>query len=113
MAGTMGLITGENMMVKDVTSRMEDPDLAQLFRNAFPITVDTTIRWHTNGSNTNISSSRKPKKDGTPWQGPQTFIDKNDPWQDKLLFGSHVSKSLNASVLATISSGRNLALFEL
>lgn len=63
----------------EVTSRMVDKDLAQLFRNAFPNTLDTTIRWHTDGS----TAAKKTKKDGAQWQGPQSFIvtgDINAEW---------------------------------
>ncbi|EAW14524.1 glycoside hydrolase family 125 protein [Aspergillus clavatus NRRL 1] len=66
-------------VIEDVTSRMVDKDLAQLFRNAFPNTLDTTVRWHTDGS----TSSRKAKKDSAQWQGPQSFIvtgDINAEW---------------------------------
>ena len=63
---------------------MLDQDLAQLFRNAFPNTLDTTIRWHLNGSTTEDPlSSRKHKRDNSKWQGPQTFVvtgDINAEW---------------------------------
>ncbi|KAH1744080.1 hypothetical protein KXV22_008913 [Aspergillus fumigatus] len=66
-------------VIDEVTSRMVDKDLAQLFRNAFPNTLDTTIRWHTDGS----TAAKKIKKDGAQWQGPQSFIvtgDINAEW---------------------------------
>ncbi|KAF4219665.1 hypothetical protein CNMCM5878_002724 [Aspergillus fumigatiaffinis] len=66
-------------VIEDITSRMVDKDLAQLFRNAFPNTLDTTIRWHTDGS----TAPKKIKKDGAQWQGPQSFIvtgDINAEW---------------------------------
>lgn len=67
-------------VIDDITSRLVDKDLAQLFRNAFPSTLDTTVRWHTNGS----STANNGKKDGYgSWEGPQTFIvtgDINAEW---------------------------------
>lgn len=71
--------------IENVTSRIVDKDLAQLFRNAFPNTLDTTIRWHTNGngSTTNSSSSAKRKREDSQWRGPQTFVvtgDINAEW---------------------------------
>ncbi|KAL4892269.1 hypothetical protein BDV59DRAFT_180368 [Aspergillus ambiguus] len=65
-------------VIDDVTSRMVDKDLAQLFRNAFPNTLDTTVRWHTDGTS-------KKARDSTPsqWEGPQTFVvtgDINAEW---------------------------------
>ncbi|CAG8903557.1 unnamed protein product [Penicillium egyptiacum] len=67
-------------VIDDITSRLVDKDLAQLFRNAFPNTLDTTIRWHTNGS---ASSGTNAKRDGAQWTGVQTFIvtgDINAEW---------------------------------
>lgn len=32
--------------IEEFTAKMADPDLARLFENAFPNTLDTTIRWH-------------------------------------------------------------------
>ncbi|KXG52688.1 Six-hairpin glycosidase [Penicillium griseofulvum] len=67
-------------VINDMTSRLVDKDLAQLFRNAFPNTLDTTIRWHTNGS---TSSGTNVKRDGAQWSGVQTFIvtgDINAEW---------------------------------
>lgn len=52
-------------IIADVTSRIEDPDLARLFENCFPNTLDTTVRWH------------------EPGRVPQTFIvtgDINAEW---------------------------------
>ncbi|RAL14846.1 glycoside hydrolase family 125 protein [Aspergillus homomorphus CBS 101889] len=71
-------------VIEDVTSRMVDKDLAQLFRNAFPNTLDTTVRWHVNGTQSTSTSSQKRKRDNAPqWQGPQSFIvtgDINAEW---------------------------------
>ncbi|OOF98364.1 glycoside hydrolase family 125 protein [Aspergillus carbonarius ITEM 5010] len=69
-------------VVDDVTSRMVDKDMAQLFRNAFPNTLDTTIRWHTNGTSTS-AAARKTRRDSAQWQGAQTFVvtgDINAEW---------------------------------
>lgn len=64
-----------------MTSRLVDKDLAQLFRNTFPNTLDTTIRWHQNG--TSSSNTRSTKRDNAQWTGVQTFIvtgDINAEW---------------------------------
>lgn len=67
-------------VIEDITSRLVDKDLAQLFRNAFPNTLDTTIRWHTNGT---TSSGTNARRDGAQWTGVQTFVvtgDINAEW---------------------------------
>jgi uncharacterized protein len=66
-------------VIKEVTSRMVDVDLARLFENAFPNTLDTTISWHTDKE----GKGHKPGK-GRPhqyaltgvsnWVGAQSFI---------------------------------------
>jgi uncharacterized protein len=33
-------------VIADVTKKLADKDLARLFENCFPNTLDTTIRWH-------------------------------------------------------------------
>lgn len=65
-----------------MTSRLVDKDLAQLFRNTFPNTLDTTIKWYQNGTNSTTSSSNS-KSTSPQWTGPQTFIvtgDINAEW---------------------------------
>ncbi|KAK8060793.1 hypothetical protein PG996_010723 [Apiospora saccharicola] len=64
-------------VIEDVTSRMQDPDLARLFENAFPSTTDTTVKFHTTGKD----GKKKKKKPNTyspydsgKWDGPQSFI---------------------------------------
>lgn len=60
---------------------MVDKDLAQIFRNAFPNTIDTTVRWHVNGSE-GADRIRRRQNDG-PWEGAQSFIvtgDINAEW---------------------------------
>ncbi|KAL9059613.1 MAG: hypothetical protein Q9162_001118 [Coniocarpon cinnabarinum] len=55
---------------------MVDKDLARLFENAFPNTLDTTVRWHVNTKN------RQYKKNAR-WSGAQSFIvtgDINAEW---------------------------------
>lgn len=36
-------------VIQDMKSRIENPDLARLFENCFPNTLDTTIKWHNSG----------------------------------------------------------------
>ena len=36
--------------INELKGRIADPDIARLFENCFPNTLDTTIRWHVNGS---------------------------------------------------------------
>ncbi len=67
-------------VIEDVTNRMVDKDLARIFENAFPNTLDTTVRWHID------EKKKKKKKNGEfkgKWDGPQSFIvtgDINAEW---------------------------------
>ncbi|KAJ5611090.1 hypothetical protein N7510_007809 [Penicillium lagena] len=66
-------------VIEDITSRLVDKDLAQIFRNAYPNTLDTTIKWHVpNGTHSHLA-----RRDGAVWTGAQTFIvtgDINAEW---------------------------------
>ncbi|KAL8972606.1 MAG: hypothetical protein Q9183_000464 [Haloplaca sp. 2 TL-2023] len=63
---------------------MEDKDLARIFENAFPNTLDTTVKWHVDGK------VKKPRahwddeyNDEGHWDGAQSFIvtgDINAEW---------------------------------
>lgn len=68
-------------VIEDVTSRMDDKDLARIFENAFPNTLDTTVKWHVDGS-TKKSKHKAGYAEGE-WGGAQSFIvtgDINAEW---------------------------------
>lgn len=52
---------GVERVISDVTGKLLDKDLARLFENCYPSTLDTTVKWH-------IDSTQ-----GTV-EGPQSFI---------------------------------------
>lgn len=93
-------------VIEDITSRLVDKDLAQLFRNAYPNTLDTTIRWYTNGTGSS-STRRSARRDSAQWNGPQTFIvtgDINAEWlrdstNQVMNYQSLVNKDKNLSTL--------------
>jgi len=61
---------------------MSDPDLARIFENAFPNTLDTTVRWHVDGVNTHAPKTKLTRDQGR-WEGAQSFIvtgDINAEW---------------------------------
>ena len=67
-------------IIEQVTSRMTDKDMARIFENAFPNTLDTTVRWHTDGKRKH--AQYKYYQNGA-WEGPQSFIvtgDINAEW---------------------------------
>ncbi|EEP80019.1 hypothetical protein UREG_04861 [Uncinocarpus reesii 1704] len=70
-------------VIEDITTRMVDKDLARIFQNAFPNTLDTTVRWHVNGSEPTKKSKKKKSVAPAAWEGPQSFIvtgDINAEW---------------------------------
>lgn len=64
---------------------MEDKDLARIFENAFPNTLDTTVKWHVDGTEKKAKKEKhgyQHAMDGR-WGGPQSFIvtgDINAEW---------------------------------
>ena len=68
-------------IIEAITSRMVDKDLARLFENTFPNTLDTTVKWHTDGS---TKKEKHHHDDTSPtWDGPQSFVvtgDINAEW---------------------------------
>ena len=61
-------------VIEDVTSRMTDLDLARIFENAFPNTLDTTISWHVGETTKHKKKHAHPRGDDSSWSGAQSFI---------------------------------------
>ncbi|RDW80829.1 hypothetical protein BP5796_05527 [Coleophoma crateriformis] len=63
---------------------MTDVDMARLFENAFPNTLDTTVRWHVDGKDSKHSELKaRGTKGAGKWEGPQSFVvtgDINAEW---------------------------------
>ncbi|KAF2993255.1 hypothetical protein E8E13_000903 [Curvularia kusanoi] len=77
--------TFESPLVEEVIQHMNknlvDKDLARIFENAFPNTLDTTVRWHVDNTPPHKYGSRNWDKGA--WTGPQSFIvtgDINAEW---------------------------------
>ena len=74
-----------NGIINDISEKMVDKDLARIFENAFPNTLDTTVKWHVDGTENKEKKGHHFFNFGTEgaWQGPQSFIvtgDINAEW---------------------------------
>lgn len=70
-------------VIRDLNASMVDRDLARIFENAFPNTLDTTVKWHVDGTAPLKRPSIFSMVDEDAWQGPQSFIvtgDINAEW---------------------------------
>ncbi|EKD21685.1 DUF1237 domain protein [Drepanopeziza brunnea f. sp. 'multigermtubi' MB_m1] len=70
-------------VIEDMNEKMVDKDLARLFENAFPNTLDTTVRWHTDGKTEHTELKKRASKNSGKWEGPQSFVvtgDINAEW---------------------------------
>lgn len=68
-------------VIQTMNKKMVDKDLARIFENAFPNTLDTTVRWHVDNTPPHKSFTRGWEKGA--WTGPQSFIvtgDINAEW---------------------------------
>ncbi len=68
-------------VIEEVTMKMVDKDLARIFENAFPNTLDTTVSWHVDGIER--KSGRQSEYLDGQWEGAQSFIvtgDINAEW---------------------------------
>ncbi|KAF3938080.1 hypothetical protein ABW19_dt0205024 [Dactylella cylindrospora] len=64
-------------VIKEITGKLMDKDLARLFENCYPSTLDTTVRWHVE------TSPSLSEFDDEALKGPQSFIvtgDINAEW---------------------------------
>ncbi|PPJ50767.1 hypothetical protein CBER1_07479 [Cercospora berteroae] len=64
-------------IIKDLSHSLVDPDLARIFENAFPNTIDTTVQWHVDGTEKQAESSKMQQLflgQTDAWKGPQSFI---------------------------------------
>ncbi|KAI1322916.1 glycoside hydrolase family 125 protein [Xylariaceae sp. FL0255] len=61
-------------VITDMKARMKDPDLARLFENAFPSTTDTTVKFHTTGSDGKATTINIDPDTQAKWEGPHSFI---------------------------------------
>lgn len=60
--------------IRQFTSRFRDRDLARLFENSFPNTLDTTILWHVSGSSNRKLRNHKEKSALFRNEFPETFV---------------------------------------
>lgn len=71
-------------VIQDLYPRLKDRDLAHIFQNAFPNTLDTTVLWHVDGEKSHAGKSRYTRyRDDARWDGAQSFIvtgDINAEW---------------------------------
>ncbi|KAF2873434.1 hypothetical protein BDV95DRAFT_592803 [Massariosphaeria phaeospora] len=68
-------------VISNMNKKLVDQDLARIFENAFPNTLDTTVRWHVDGTAKHKMS--KKSWDSDAWKGAQSFIvtgDINAEW---------------------------------
>ncbi|ETN44903.1 uncharacterized protein HMPREF1541_09778 [Cyphellophora europaea CBS 101466] len=65
--------TAVEKVIDDLIPHIKDPDLAKIFENAFPNTLDTTIQWHVDGVESKAPQSPL-LRDRDRWQGAQSFV---------------------------------------
>ncbi len=61
-------------LIANITTRMVDKDLARIFENSFPLTIDTTIRWHVDGTQKKAHAHKKHHEQWGVWDGPHSFV---------------------------------------
>lgn len=70
-------------VIEDMNEKIIDKDLARLFENAFPNTLDTTVKWHTDGKVEHTELKARSVRNPGKWEGPQSFVvtgDINAEW---------------------------------